>query len=209
MIILGLTGSIGMGKSTVSKMFYDAGVPVWDADAQVHQGYEGGGEAEERVYEKILAEFPEACTKAVIDRKIIADMVFADRTRLDILNDIFGHYIEVELGKFIADQRWNKKSELIVLDVPLLFEGGNTIRHCDYVAVVHCSPEEQKARVLRRPGMTEDRLRAVMRNQMPSEEKMKSADILIDTSLPIVEVRSRVANIIANIGDAEWVLDAR
>ena len=206
MIILGLTGSIGMGKSTVSKMFHDAGVPVWDADAQVHQGYEGGGEAEERVYRKILEEFPEACSNAVIDRKVIADMVFADRSRLDVLNDIFGYYLEIQLAEFIADRRWNMKADLVVLDVPLLFEGGSIIRHCDYVAVVHCPPEEQKARVLRRPGMTEERLQAVMKNQLPSGEKMKMADILIDTAAPIVDVRARVVDIITNIADQDWVV---
>lgn len=205
MIILGLTGSIGMGKSTISGMFADAGVPVWDADAQVHQGYEGAGEEEDRLYSAILNNFPEACTKARVDRKIIADIVFRDPPKLRILERLFGHYLEMAMVKFIADMRWREeKVPFVVLDVPLLFESKHFVRQCDYVAVAYCTAEEQRNRVLARPGMTEERFASILKNQIPSGEKVKNADIRINTSLPLLEVRHRVADIIENICDEKW-----
>ncbi len=205
MIVLGLTGSIGMGKSTVSEMFREGGVPVWDADAQVHHGYDGGGEEEERIYKFILANFPDACVNARVDRRILGEIVFGDPEKLRALEKVFGHYLEIEMGRFIAKARWETEAPMVVLDVPLLFENPHVGMQCHYVAVVHCSAEEQKRRVLARPGMTEERLKKVLAQQMPSAEKVKAADIRLDTSRPMLEVRQFVAEIIENIADEDWV----
>lgn len=202
MIVLGLTGSIGMGKSTVSAMFAEGGVPVWDADQAVHDAYEW----DEDIYKMILRMFPEACVNARVDRKVLGSIVFNEPDKLRELERVFGHLLEVDRAKFIANARWAVDGErpLVVLDVPLLCENPHIIMQCHYVAVVHCPDEEQRRRVLARPGMTEERFRAILAQQIPSAEKVKGADIRIDTARPLLEVRERVAEIIANIADEKW-----
>lgn len=202
MIVLGLTGSIGMGKSTVSAMFAESGVPVWDADQAVHDAYE----YDEDIYKMILRMFPEACKNARVDRKVLGGIVFNEPDKLRELERVFGHTLEIDRAKFIANARWAVDGErpLVVLDVPLLLENPHIIMQCHYVAVVHCPAEEQRRRVLARPGMTEERLKQVLSRQMPSADKVKAADIRIDTARPMLDVRARVADIIANIADEEW-----
>jgi dephospho-CoA kinase len=204
MIVLGLTGSIGMGKSTVSAMFAEGGVPVWDADAAVHNAYEGGGEEEDKVYKQILRLFPEACN-AGVNRQKLGEIVFNDAAKLRELERIFGHYLEMDRARFIAKARWLDEAPLVVLDIPLLLENPDLVMHCHYVAVVHCPDEEQRRRVLARPGMTEERFQSIVSKQMPSALKLQSADIRIDTARPMLEVRAQVSEIIDNIADDYWV----
>lgn len=177
MIVLGLTGSIGMGKSTAAAMFREEGVPVHDADATVHQlmGPKGSAVAE------IESVFPGVAGSAGVDRKALGARVFEDDGALRQLEAILHPLVRRAERAFRSRQRCLGKS-LVVLDIPLLFETGGDAR-CDVVAVVTAPAFLQRRRVLSRPGMTETRFQQVLAKQMGDREKRERADYLIQSGI--------------------------
>ena len=188
-IILGLTGSIGMGKSTVAAMFADEGVPVFDADAAVHalQGPAG------RVVAAIEARFPDTTGPAGVNRTALGEAVFGDPEALKALEAIVHPAVAEERTAFL---KANAGAPLVVLDVPLLFEAGGW-QSVDRIAVVSAPAEVQRARVLARPGMTEARFAAILAKQLPDAEKCARADFVIATGGSLDETRAAVRDVIA------------
>lgn len=172
-IVLGLTGSIGMGKSTVAGMFAADGVPVFDADATVHQLQGPNGAA----VAAIEAEFPDTTTDLGVNRTLLREAVMADPTAFARLEAILHPAVAEARESFLAA---HAESPLVVLDIPLLFEAGGW-RHVDKIAVVSAPPEIQRERVLARPGMTADRFEAILARQMPDADKRARADFVIPT----------------------------
>ena len=197
MILLGLTGSIGMGKSTTAAMFREAGVPVYDADAEVHASYAAGGACVGPVGEA----FPGVVRDGAIDREALRLAVLGKPLELQRLNGIVHPIIGALRKRFFAAAE-AQGADLVVLDIPLLFEGGGE-RGMDAVAVVTAPPELQRARVLQRAGMTPERLEAILAQQMPDAEKRARADFVIDTSQGLEPVRRQVAEIIAVMRDPQ------
>ena len=189
MIRLGLTGSIGMGKSTVAQMFRDAGVPVFDADAEVHrlQGRAGALVAE------IEAHFPGTTGAAGVDRTSLAERVLGDRAALGRLEALIHPAVARERERFLAAHR---AAPVVVLDIPLLFEKGGWDA-VDRIAVVSASPNVQRARVLARPGMTAEKLARILALQLPDAEKRARADFVIPTGGTLEETRAGVTNVLA------------
>jgi dephospho-CoA kinase len=187
MIVLGLTGSIGMGKSTASKLFGEEGVPVFEADAAVHALYKGAAA------ELIEAEFPGTTRDGEVDRPVLARVVFGNPKALKKLESIV-HPLVREMETSFVDAARAAGVPLVVLDIPLLFENGSEVR-CDLV-VVSAPPEMQRERVMRREGMTEERFNAILAAQLPDAEKRARADIVIDTSGPVENTRRTVQEII-------------
>ncbi|MBV8972396.1 MAG: dephospho-CoA kinase [Sphingomonadaceae bacterium] len=173
MIVLGLTGSIGMGKSTVAAMFRRLRVPVFDADAAVHALQAPGG----AVLPAIAAAFPGAVSGGVLDRAALRARVFGDDAALKRLEAIVHPLVGAERERFL---RRHRRRPLAVLDIPLLFERGGA-ELCDLVAVVSAPAAVQRARVLARPGMTPDTFVAILARQVPDAEKRARADVLIPT----------------------------
>ncbi|WP_294325462.1 dephospho-CoA kinase [uncultured Sphingomonas sp.] len=190
--ILGLTGSIGMGKSTVAQMFRDLGVPVFDADATVHalQGPDGA------LLPAIEAAFPGTTGPTGIDRPTLRERIFADPDARRRLEAIVHPVVAAERQRFLDVHH---EAPLVVLDVPLLFETGGDSR-CDSVAVVSAAPEVQRARVLARPGMTESAFAAILATQMPDAEKRARAQHLIHTDTTLAATRAQVAALVACMG---------
>ncbi len=187
---LGLTGSIGMGKSATAAMFADAGVPVYDADAAVHALYVKGGAA----VEPVGAVFPDAIIDGAIDRARLRDIVLADPDALTRLNAI----VHPLVGQSQLDFRAKAEASgapLIVLDIPLLFETGGEGR-VDHVAVVTAPAEVQRARVLARDGMTPEAFDAILAKQTPDAEKRTRADFIISTAFGFEFTRAHVAAMI-------------
>ncbi len=176
-VILGLTGSIGMGKSETARMFRRERIPVFDADATVHQLMAKGGAAVAHV----AAVFPTAVKDGAVDRKTLGGLVFNNTTLLRKLEAIMHPLVRQQELAFLHTAAL-RRDPLVVLDIPLLYETRGEHR-CDYVAVVTAPAFVQKSRVLRRPGMTEDRLKAVLRQQVPDREKRRRADFVIETGL--------------------------
>jgi dephospho-CoA kinase len=177
-IVLGLTGSIGMGKSTAAATLRRLGVPLFDADQVVHRLLAPGGRAVRSVSEA----FPGVVTQAGgIDRGLLGRRVFAESAALDRLEAILHPMVAAEEKRFLAICR-SRREPLAVLDIPLLFETGGE-RRCDYVLVVSAPALVQRQRVLRRPGMTEIRLAAILQKQMPDKEKRRRADFVVPTGL--------------------------
>jgi dephospho-CoA kinase len=193
MIVLGLTGSIGMGKSTVAQMFADEGVPVFDADAVVHQLQGAGG----ALVDAIEAHFPGTTGKAGVDRTALAERVLGDPEALGWLEDLIHPVVAAERESFLKQHR---KAPLVLLDIPLLFEGDGW-EAADKIAVVSAPREIQRKRVLGRPGMTEDRLDNILARQMPDKEKRDRADFIIMTDGPLEDARATVRRIIACLID--------
>ena len=189
MITLGLTGSIGMGKSTVAAMFEELGVPVFDADAAVHRLQGEGG----RLVAAIEAMFPDTTGPKGVDRTLLGEAVLSDPRALKQLEALVHPAVGEERAAFLA---LHKDAPLVVFDVPLLFETGGESR-VDKVAVVSAPAEIQRARVLARPGMTETRLDAILARQTPDAEKRARADFIIPTGGTIAETRAAVAAILA------------
>lgn len=189
MIKLGLTGSIGMGKSTVARMFAAEGVPVFDADEEVHrlQGPEG------RLVAEIEARFPGTTGAGGVDRIALAERVLGDSANLQRLERLIHPAVAEAREAFLAR---HKAAPLVVLDIPLLFEKGGW-EEVDRIAVVSAPPEAQRARVLGRPGMSADKFEKILRLQTPDEEKRARADFVIDTSGSLDETRSSVRRIVA------------
>lgn len=178
MIVLGLTGSVGMGKSTAAAMLRRLGVPVHDADVTVHRLMAPGGAA----VAAVAKAFPDARRKeGGIDRAALGRRVFADAKALQRLEGILHPLVRQSQQRFVATAR-ARREPLVVLDVPLLFEGGGAAR-CDKVLVVSAPPAVQRARVMARPGMTEARFRAILAKQMPDREKRRRADYVVPSGL--------------------------
>ncbi|HEX8655742.1 MAG TPA: dephospho-CoA kinase [Allosphingosinicella sp.] len=186
---LGLTGSIGMGKSTVAAMFAEEGVPVFDADAAVHrlQGPEGALVAE------IEAHFPGTTGAGGVNRGALAERVLGEPAKLRRLEELVHPAVAREREAFLAA---HAGAPLVLLDIPLLFEAGGW-KDVDKVVVVSAPEEIQRARVLRRLGMTPAKLDSILARQLPDREKRARADFVIDTSGPLDETRRAVRRIVA------------
>ena len=189
--LIGLTGSIGMGKSTASAMFREAGVPVWDADAAVHRLYAPGGAA----VEPIRALRPEAVTDGV-DRTRLAEWIAEDETALARIEAVVHPLVGADRAAFLDET----DAPLVVLDIPLLFETGGD-RAVDTIAVVSAPADVQRTRVLARPGMTEARLDHILSKQVPDAEKRARADVVIP-STSMEETREAIHALIERLRDA-------
>jgi dephospho-CoA kinase len=188
MRVLGLTGSIGMGKSTTAKLFAEAGVPVYDADATVHKIYEG------EAAPAIEAAFPGTTVDGKVDRARLSAKVVHDPAAIRKLEQIVHPMLKAYHQKFLDDAE-RSGAPVAVVDVPLLFETGGEKR-VDAVVVVTTSPENQQMRILARGTMTEEALEALLARQMPDQEKRKRADFVVDTSHGLDPVRARIRDIL-------------
>ncbi len=193
MIVLGLTGSIGMGKTTTAQMFRDAGCPVFDADACVHGLYNAGGEA----VPLIKAVFPDAISDGIVDRKILGGHMRADPINLKVLESFIHPMVERKRQVFFETAKASG-ADVVVLDVPLLFETGGD-QKVDKVIVVTAPAEVQKKRVMARPGMTEDLFKTLLARQTPDAEKRIRADFLIFTDKGLNAAREQVQKILEDI----------
>jgi dephospho-CoA kinase len=191
MIVLGLTGSIGTGKSTTAAMFRDLGVPVHDADATVHDLYRTDAVA------PVAERFPEALKDGAIDRKALSAVLAQAPERFRELEAIIHPLVRACEKAFLDAQRRNG-SALVLLDIPLLYETGGDKR-VDKVVVVTCDPETQRQRVLARPGMTAEKFELILSRQMPDAEKRRRADFLIDTGRGLEAARKQVEEVIQAI----------
>jgi dephospho-CoA kinase len=188
MFILGLTGSLGMGKSTTAGFFAEAGVPVHDADAVVHRLYEGEAVA------VIEAAFPGSTVAGKVDRGKLAAQVVDNPAALRTLEAIVHPLVSAAKERFLSEVR-AQGAKVVVLDIPLLFETGGDQR-VDAVVVVSAPGEVQRQRVLERPGMTADKLDALLARQMPDGEKRRRADFVVDTSQGFGAARAQVREIL-------------
>ncbi|TJV03347.1 MAG: dephospho-CoA kinase [Mesorhizobium sp.] len=191
MIVLGLTGSIGMGKSTTARMFAEAGVPVHDSDEAVHRLYAG------KAAPLVEAAFPGTTAAGVVDRAKLGARVLGDAAALKKLEAIIHPLVRADADAFLAKHRTAGES-IAVLDIPLLFETGGRNR-VDKVVVVTAPPEVQRQRVLARPGMTEEKLATILAKQVPDAEKRRLADFIIDTGEGMDAARAAVGAIIAEL----------
>lgn len=194
-IVLGLTGSIGMGKSTVAAMFADEGVPVFDADREVHklQGPDG------RLVAQIEAAFPDTTSAEGVNRTALGEAVFGRPEAFRRLEAIVHPAVAEERNRFLEE---NRDRPLVVLDVPLLFEAGGW-QQVDRIAVVSAPADVQRARVLARQGMTAERFESILAKQVPDAEKRRRADFVIPTGGTLEEARAAVRAVIACLADAE------
>ena len=197
MILIGLTGSIGMGKSTTAAMFRDAGVPVYDADAAVHDLYDKGGAAVEPVGEA----FPGVVRDGRVDREALRQAVLGDPEALKRLNAIVHPLVGRDRIGFFQ-QAEAAGADMAVLDIPLLFETGGHA-NVDAVVVASAPADMQRERVLARPGMTPERLDAILAQQVADAEKRARAHFVVDTSRGLEPAREQVAEIIAAMRDPE------
>jgi dephospho-CoA kinase len=188
MIILGLTGSIGMGKSTTAKLFAEAGVPVYDADATVHRLYES------EAAPAIEAAFPGTTIDGKVDRARLSAQVVHDPAALKRLEGIVHPMLGASRRKFLDDAQ-RSGARVAVVDVPLLFETGGE-KHVDAVVVVTTTPENQRQRILARDSMSGEKLDAILARQLPDSEKRKRADFVVDTSQGLDPVRARIRDIL-------------
>jgi dephospho-CoA kinase len=188
MIVLGLTGSIGMGKSTTANLFAEAGVPVYDADAAVHRLYEGEAVA------AIEAAFPGATVGGKVDRTRLSAQVVQDPAAMKKLEEIVHPMLGASRQKFLQDAE-QSGAPVAVIDIPLLFETGGE-KHVDAVVVVTTSPEVQRERILARPNMTEEKLAAILARQIPDAEKRRRAHFVVDTSHGLDPVRLQIRDIL-------------
>jgi dephospho-CoA kinase len=187
--VIGLTGSIGMGKSTTAKMFAELGCAVWDADAAVHRMYAKGGAA----VEPIQAALPNAIVDGAVSREALKKLISDDPTILKTIEKIVHPLVAVDRFNFIE----NAKSDVVVLDIPLLFEtGGNT--RVDATVVVSAPAQVQQQRVLERGTMTLEQFNVIKSKQMPDDEKRKRADYVVQTD-SVEHAREQVVAILADI----------
>lgn len=192
MIKIALTGSIGMGKSTVAKMFESAGVPVFDADAIVRQLQSDGG----GLVEKIGELFPGTVRCGTLDRDCLAQIVLSDREKLAALEQIVHPAVREAREAFVAE---HGQATALIFEIPLLFETGAEAEF-DKVIVVSAPAEVQRGRVLGRPGMHEAKLDSILDRQTPDEEKRRRADFVIDTAGDLSTTEAQVREIIACLG---------
>ncbi|MFK0297749.1 dephospho-CoA kinase [Brevundimonas sp. NPDC090276] len=203
MIILGLTGSIGMGKSTTSRMFADEGALVWDADAAVHRLYARGGAA----VEPLGQAFPGVVVDGAVDRTRLAEALGRDEGAFKRLEAIVHPLVAQDRAQDLAAAR-AEGVRLAVLDIPLLFETGGDA-FVDAVVVVAADPAVQAARVLARPGMTRDRFEAILARQLPDAEKRRRADFLIDTGRGLDAARDQVRQVVETVLSPGWTKPVR
>lgn len=189
MIVLGLTGSIGMGKSVTARFFAEEGVPVHDADAAVHRLYAG------EAVPLIEAAFPGTTVNGVVDRGKLAAQVIGDPAKLTQLESIVHPLVREAERKFLAEAA-ARQAPVALLDIPLLYETGAEAR-VDAVVVTSAPAELQRARVLARPGMTEEKFAALLAKQMPDAEKRRRADFVVDTGKGFDAARAQVRDILA------------
>jgi dephospho-CoA kinase len=188
MIVLGLTGSIGMGKSTTATLFAEAGVPVYDADATVHMLYEG------EAVPAIEAAFPGTTADGKVDRNKLSARVVHDPAAIKRLEQIVHPMLGASRQKFLNDAE-RSGAPVAVVDVPLLFETGGEKR-VDAVVVVTTTPDLQRQRILARDNMTSEKLDAILARQLPDAEKRRRADFVVDTSDGLDPVRLRIRDIL-------------
>jgi len=193
MIVIGLTGSIGMGKSTTSAMFAQAGVPVYDADAEVHRLYAKGGGA----VDAVEAAFPGVVRDGAVDRALLGQRVLGDPEALKRLNGI----VWPLMGEVRADffrRAEETGADIVVLDIPMLLETGGE-KNVDAVVVVSAPADVQRDRVLARPGMTKVKYDAILAAQMPDGAKRERADFVVDTSQGLDHARAQVGALLESL----------
>jgi len=192
MIIIGLTGSIGMGKSTTSAMFRAHGVPVYDADAAVHRLYAGAAVV------PMAAVFPESIVDGKIDRAVLSHLVMSDPSALPRIESVVHPLVGADRASFL-ERCIRTGTPVVVFDVPLLFETGGD-RNVDVVAVVSAAADVQKRRVLARPDMTREKFATIVSKQLPDEDKRRRAHFVIDTGRGLEPARRQVASLLAGLG---------
>ena len=192
MLKIGLTGSIGMGKTETGKIFSELGLPLYDADAAVHKLYGPGQKGSEKIKEK----FPNSINPdGSVNRESLSAEVLADPEKIKSLESIIHPLVGEDREVFFEK---NAKAKAIVLDIPLLFETGGE-KFVDIVIVVDAPREIQEERVLSRPNMTKEKFENIMAQQIPNNVKKKKADFIVDTSISIEDARNQVANIVKKI----------
>ena len=194
-LVVGLTGSIGMGKSTVAAMFADEGVPVFDADAAVHRLQAAGG----RLVAPIEAAFPGTTGAGGVDRALLGRAVLGDDAAMKRLEAIVHPAVGADRAAFLAD---HADAAMVVFDIPLLFETGGD-RAVDRTVVVSAAAGVQRTRVLARPGMDEARFAAILARQLPDAEKRARADHVVATDLSLAETRDAVRRLVACLAPAK------
>ncbi len=190
MIIIGLTGSIAMGKSETAKMFEAQGVPVFDADRAVHMLYAKDGGAVESVQRR----FPSAIKDSAVDRGELAKLVLNDKTALAELEAIVHPLVHHQRQKFIEEAQ-DAGQPIVVLDIPLLFET-NAQAQVDKIVVVSAPEDIQRQRALERPGMTSEKFEAILQKQVPDREKREQADFIVDSSKGLAAAQAQVVDIV-------------
>lgn len=188
MIVLGLTGSIGMGKSATARIFQEEGVPVHDSDEAVHRLYAGAAAP------LVETAFPGTTVKGIVDRAELGKRVLGNPAALKRLEEIVHPLVRADADRFLAEQRATG-AQLAVLDIPLLFETGGRER-VDKVVVVSAPAEAQRERVLARPGMTPEKFDSILAKQMPDAEKRRLADYVVDTGSGFDVTRAHIRRII-------------
>lgn len=201
MIVLALTGSIGMGKSTTAAMFADLGIPVHDADASVHALYAG------KAAPIIEMLFPGTTEDGAVDRKKLGKRALGDPQAMKKLEAAIHPLVREEEIAFLEEARTNG-ADIVLLDIPLLFETGGDAR-VNGVVVVTAPPEVQRERVLARPGMSEEKFETILARQTPDAEKRERADFLVDTSRGMDDARQQVRDIVETIRGGEWKSPSR
>jgi len=193
MLVLGLTGSIGMGKSTTARLFAEAGVPVHDADATVHSLYDS------KLVSEIEAAFPGSTTDGRVDRGKLGARVVGQPDQIKRLEAIVHPHVREEEERFLADAE-AAGAPVVVLDIPLLLETGGDSR-VDAIVVVSAPPEVQRQRVLGREGMTVEKFEAILARQIPDAEKRRRADFVVDTSKDFEHARAQVRDILLAVAE--------
>lgn len=193
MLKVALTGSIGMGKSTVGGMFVALGVPLFDADASVHKLYEKGGAAVAPLREA----FPEAVIDDAVDRNVLSRLVLGKPEEIRRLEGIV-HPLVGQMRQQFLDEAERRGSPFVILDIPLLFESGGQSR-VDKVVVVSAPASMQRERVLARPSMTEEKFAAILARQVPDAEKRRQADFVIDTGVSLQQTEVQVRDLVAEL----------
>lgn len=191
--VVGLTGSIGMGKSAVSEMIRRTGVPVWDADAAVHELYAPGGKA----VAPVGSRFPAAVVDGAVDRDALSKQVLGNNDAICDLEKIVHPLVGEHRQTFFAEAEADGHG-LVVVDVPLLFETGGNER-MDHVVVVSARADQQRERVLARPGMTAEKFESILARQVPDAEKRSRADDVIDTSTTLAETEEAVILLVESL----------
>jgi len=193
MLLVGLTGSLAMGKSETARMFARLGVPVFDADVEVHRLYAAGGAAVGPVAEA----FPEALVDGAIDRARLSAQLLADPTRLPSLEAIVHPLVREAESRFVDDAR-QALEPFVILDIPLLFETGRDSA-MDRIVVVTTSPEIQRHRALARPGMSEEKLARLLARQTPDADKRARADFIVETGRGLDDAFDQVRRIVSRL----------
>lgn len=191
MIVIGLTGSIGMGKTTTARLFAAEGVAVLDSDAVVHELYR------EEAAPLIEEAFPGTTVSGVVDRQKLGEVLRVNPANFKRLEEIVHPLVRKRQQAFLAAAQ-NEGREFALLDIPLLFETGAENR-VDKVVVVSCSPEVQRERVLSRPGMTEEKFAMILARQMPDEEKRRRADFIVESGSGVENARDQVREILQTL----------